>query len=216
MQKIGIDISQFNRVNDLKKTKQEAFEFCIIRCTGFKNQKKYTMPYKDNMFEKHYQMAKEAGMKVGAYAYVAPIPGVSAADHAAFVLDVLKGKSFEYPIYIDVESWSFMDKIGKTIYTHEFLKEIEKHNAYVGIYGSDISTFKDMLSMDLTDNGKRILDHYTWWVARYGNEPSYAVKNKHIWQFTSKGSVSGISGDVDLDICYQDFSVIERKGMNRF
>ena len=91
MQKTGIDISQFNRVNDLKKARQEGFEFCIIRCTGFKNQKKYTMPYKDNMFEKHYQMAKEAGMKVGAYAYVAPIPGVSAADHAAFVLDVLKG-----------------------------------------------------------------------------------------------------------------------------
>ena len=163
------------------------------------------------------EKAKEAGLKVGAYAYVAPIPGVDPKKHAEFVLDVLKGKSFEYPIYIDVESWKHYDKFGRTIYVHEFLQEIEKHNAFVGVYGSDISTFKDMLSLDLKgENMQPIMKHYTWWVARYGSKPQYATKNMHIWQFSSKGKVPGITGNVDLNECYQDFSVIERKGMNRF
>lgn len=213
----GIDISQYNTVKDLKAAKEAGYEFCIIRCTGFANQAKNTMPYKDNKFEKHYALAKEAGLKVGAYAYVAPIPGVDPKKHAEFVLDVLKGKSFEYPFYIDVEAWKHYDKFGRTIYVHDFLQEIEKHNAFVGVYGSDISTFKDMLSLDLKDeNMLPIMKHYTWWVARYGSKPQYATKNMHIWQFSSKGKVPGITGNVDLNECYQDFSVIERKGMNRF
>ena len=213
----GIDISQYNRVNDMNLVRDTGNEFVIIRCTGFSNQSKNTMPYKDSKFEKHYEMAKAVGLKVGAYAYVAPIPGIDPRDHAHFVLDVLKGKSFEFPVYIDVEAWKYYDKFGRTIYVHEFLQEIEKQNAFVGIYGSDISTFKDMLVMDLKDeNMGPILQHYTWWVARYGNKPSYATRNMHIWQDSSKGIVQGITGNVDTDICYHDFSVIERRGMNRF
>lgn len=215
--KRGIDISQWNTVHNLKEAKEAGYEFCIIRCTGFKNQKKYNMPYKDSCFEKHYKMAREAGLKVGAYAYVAPVPGVDPTVHAQFILDVLKGKYFEYPIFIDVEDWLWYDKTGRTIYVNEFLREIEKHNAFVGIYGSDISTFKDMLSIDMVDeNHKNILKHYTWWVARYGERPEYAVQNMTIWQFSSKGKVPGIDRTVDLNECGYDFSVIERKGMNRF
>ena len=206
----GIDISQYNTVKDLKAAKEAGYEFCIIRCTGFANQSKNTMPYKDNKFEKHYALAKEAGLKVGAYAYVAPIPGVEPKAHADFILDVLKGKSFEYPIYIDVESWKHYDKAGKTAYATYICGCIESHNAYVGIYGSDISTFKDMLN-------KERLYHFTWWVAKYSTQkPKYATENMHIWQFSDKGKVPGIIGNVDLDECYKDFSVIERRGMNRF
>ena len=213
----GIDISQFNTLSDLKAARAAGYEFCIIRCTGFKNQRKNTMPYKDNMFEKHYKLAKEAGFKVGTYAYVAPVPNSDPKKHAEFVLDILKGHSFEYPIFIDVESWLYYDKFGRTIYVNEFLREIEKHNAFVGIYGSDISTFKDMLSMDMVDeNHKNILKHYTWWVARYGSRPKYATQNMTIWQYTSTGKVPGIKNNVDLNECGYDFSVIERKGMNIF
>ena len=64
---LGIDISQFNKVRDLKEAKAAGVDFAIIRASGQRNQKAGTMPYKDNMFEKHYDMAKQAGLKVGAY-----------------------------------------------------------------------------------------------------------------------------------------------------
>ena len=48
---------------------------------------------------------------------------------------------------------------------------------------------------------------YTLWVARYGVKPKY-IKQYGIWQFSSKGSIDGIVGNVDLDYAYNDFEKI--------
>lgn len=207
---LGIDISQFNTVRDLKEAKNNGVEFAIVRACGQRNQKAGTMPYKDNMFEKNYSLAKEAGLKVGAYVYVAPVPLVKAEETANYVLDVLKGHNFEMPVYLDCELWTVLDKTGNTVWSNTFMYEIEKNNAYVGIYGSDISTFKSLVN-------KNDLKHWTWWVARYSDKkPQYAKENCHIWQYSSKGIIPGIEGYVDLNYSYLSFDVIKRRGMNIF
>ena len=89
-------------------------------------------------------------------------------------------------------------KAKNTEYVHNFCKTLEERGYYAGIYGSDISTFKDLL---FKDN----LKHWTWWVARYGNEPSYARDSMSMWQNTSTGQVPGVLGNVDMDICYKNF-----------
>lgn len=207
---LGIDISQFNKVRDLKEAKKGGLDFVIIRASGQRNQKAGTMPYKDNMFEKHYNLAKEAGLNVGAYFYVAPVPLVKAEDTAAACLDILKGHNFEMPVYLDCELWNVLDKTGNTVWANTFMYEIEKHNAFVGLYGSDISTFQSLVNIN-------DLKHWSWWVAKYSDhKPKYAKQNCHIWQYSNKGLIPGIEGYVDLNESFLSFDVIKRRGMNIF
>ena len=206
----GIDISKFNQVFDYNKIKEDDIDFAIIRCTGMKAQYGGAMPYKDPSFEKHYAGCKAAGLYVGAYAYIAPVAGRLPREHAEFILNVLKGKVFEMPIYIDVEAWKQKDRILNTNYVYDVCRYLEEKGAFVGVYGSDISTFKDMLQI----SG---VEPFTWWVARYGKHPEYAIKNLHIWQTTSTGVISGIKGLVDLDVSYLNFpKIIKKKNLNRF
>ena len=51
------------------------------------------------------------------------------------------------------------------------------------------------------------VEAYTLWVARYGTQPKY-MKRWSIWQYSSKGHIDGIVGNVDLDICKVDFPKI--------
>ena len=52
---------------------------------------------------------------------------------------------------------------------------------------------------------------YTLWVARYGKKPQY-VRNYGLWQYTSNGSIMGISGNVDIDVAYKNYPKIIKGG----
>lgn len=211
----GIDLSQWNTVKDYEAIKASGYDFAIIRAVGSKNGKRYH----DTRFELHYDGCKAAEMHLGAYAYFQPhLSGYNYLDDALYFLDTFRADmEFDMPIYLDVEAWCNMSsyknimqksKIKKmqTDYVIGFCDTIEKRGFYSGIYGSDISTFKDMINID--DVG-----HFTWWVARYGNKPKYAnnEKNLGIWQTTSKGSIKGIVGNVDVDECYKNFPDVIKK-----
>lgn len=207
----GIDISQFNTVKDFKKIKEAGYNFVIIRAAGSKGSK----PYKDKKFEEYYKKAIEAGLHVGAYAYVKPSYSKDVVEEASetanFFTDILKGKKLDMPIYIDVEGWSRNKKQDNTLYTISFCGYCEHLKYYTGIYGSDVSTFIDLLD-------KTFLLPFTWWVARYSSQPPrHATENCHMWQKTSKGNVPGITGNVDLNECVYDFpAIIRKKGLNGY
>ena len=110
---------------------------------------------------------------------------------------------------MDIEAQENRYKDGITDAAVAFCKELEKAGYFVGIYASDISGFKDKLHHD------RIKD-YAHWVARYGNEPK-VCKEYGIWQYSSKGTVNGISGSVDMDLSTVDYSkTIKEKGFNGY
>lgn len=206
----GIDISKWNVVTDFKKVKEAGYDFVIIRAVGSKG----STPYIDKKFEQFYKGAVDAGLHVGAYAYVKPSykGDVVAEAHktALFFLDVIKDKKFDMPIYIDVETWNRKKRQDNTLYTVSFCGTCESKKYYTGIYGSDISTFKDLLD-------KSFLLPFTWWVARYGKIPEYANENMHMWQYTSKGKVPGVAGEVDIDRCDFPFpDIIKKKGLNNY
>ena len=86
---------------------------------------------------------------------------------------------------------------------------MESWGYYVSIYASDISGFKSRLYLD-------DLKAYDKWVARYGSSPKY-VKSYGIWPYSSKGSVPGIKGNVDMDYSNIDFAkLIREKHLNGF
>ena len=197
----GIDVSKWQGSINFKSVKAEGIDFVIIKAggsdAGF---------YEDPMFKINYAGAKAAGLKVGAYYYVgSKFQGTeSGIVDAKKFIRILGKRSYEYPVYVDVESTPQKEKSGTTDAVLSFCEYMEGKNYFTGIYGSDVSTFHDRVQA-----GRLI--NYTWWVAGYGKEPTH---NYSIWQYTSSGQVNGISTRVDRDISKTDFDVIVNKHFN--
>ena len=109
MMKKGIDVSRWQGDIDWTKVREAGIEFVIIKAGGSDDGF-----YTDSKFEKNYKGAKEAGISVGAYYIVGSkcvsrIDGVSDANR---FINIIKGKQFDYPVYIDLELTSPADKCG--------------------------------------------------------------------------------------------------------
>jgi lysozyme len=198
----GIDISHWNGSIDFNKVKAQGIEFVIMKAG---------QTAKDPMFETYYKEAKAAGLKVGCY-FFAP-SNFYGSDKGEFyakrLLKYIEGKQFEYPVFLDLEATDTQHRDQATDACISFLEYLEDKKYFVGIYASDISGFKNRL------NDSR-LKPYTHWVASYSCKPRY-VKEYGIYQYTSKGSLQGIVGSVDMDISYIDYGrTIVSKGFNGY
>lgn len=200
----GIDISHWNGSIDFNKVRASGIEFVIIKAGGHEGRF-----YSDPNFLDNYWKALGAGLYVGAYYFAGKnFRGIEKGiEDAKHFIELLSGKRFEYPVYLDIEAQENRYKDGITDAAIAFCMTMEKAGYYVGIYASDISGFKDKLIHDR-------IEPYAHWVARYGKAPEIC-KSYGIWQYSSKGSVNGISGSVDLDYSYEDYPEIMKKtGLN--
>lgn len=202
----GIDVSHWQGAIDWSKVKQAGIGFAIIKAggsdAGF---------YMDSKWEANYKGAKAASIPVGAYYFVGKdcVNAAAGKADAERFIQLLKGKQLEYPVYMDNEAQPASARAGITEATIAFCETMEAAGYFVGVYGSTNSGFKERM-----DDSK--LGAYTHWVAQYTDKCTYAGKYG-IWQYTSKGSVDGIAGNVDLDIAYQDFpTVIKSGGFNGY
>ena len=114
------------------------------------------------------------------------------------------------PVYFDLEEKKQFD-LGKekvSAIMRAFLEKVEKAGYFVGLYGSASSL--------TTHTAYDIKSRYTIWLAHWTQQTDYGG-SYGIWQHSSEGKVDGISGNVDLDICYKDFPmIIKAKGLNGF
>lgn len=214
--KKGIDISKYQAGIDLNNIKNNGYDFVIIRAgyTGWGDGESKAV---DPSFEEFYSKAKSAGLGVGAYYFTIATSYNEGVDEANWLYNnCLKGKQFDYPIYIDVEDDTgkkyYLRNAGKNATTQGikgFCETLENLGYYVGIYASDISGFKEMMNInDLTS--------YDKWVARYGKKPEY-VTEYGMWQTTSSGKVNGYNGNLDLNEAYKDYpSIIKSNGLNGY
>lgn len=204
----GIDVSMYQGNIDFTKVKNSGVDFVIIRCNNWDNKKNCVV--KDPYFERNYKRAKAAGLKVGAYYFTWQTTAAGAKQDAALCLDYIKGKQFDYPIYFDLE-WQKAFAKGKTVCSEmvkTFCNALENAGYWAGLYISR-SPLQQYIS---TDVAKR----YALWVAEYGSRCNYGG-TYGMWQYSSTGKVSGISGNVDMDICYVDYpTLIKAKGLNGF
>ena len=203
----GIDVSIWQGIIDWTKVRNDGTQFAILKAggsdAGF---------YKDSTFEGNYLGCKATGIHVGAYYFVGRncTTKANGESDARRFLEMLKGKQFDMPVYLDFEAPNASDVNGNTQAAIGFCNVMEKAGYYVGIYASDISGFKEKLHASA-------LRQFTWWVARYGDKPVYAVNSLGMWQYSSNGTVNGIKGRVDMDECYVDFPIaIKSKGLNGY
>lgn len=207
----GLDISSYQSGINFDAIKSAGIEFLILRAgfTGWGTGVNYN---KDESFEHFYNQSKSHNIPVGAYWYSCANTKEKGVAEAKYMYEnCLKGKQFEFPIYIDVEDTHHQvnNKRGVTDAIIGFCEYLENLGYYVGIYASDISGFQDKMYLNE-------LDAYDKWVARYGSEPKY-VTNYGMWQSTSSGRINGYNGNLDGDIAYKDYpSIIKNAKLNGF
>lgn len=201
-----IDVSKHNSVIDWIKVRGDGIEGVIIRAGYGKD-----VSQKDNMFEANYRGASEAGLHIGAYWYSYAVTAAEAEQEARVFLECIKGKKFDLPVYLDIEDKTQVP-LGKarcTDITNAFMRVVESAGYFAGVY-----SFDSFFGSNLDES---IRKKYAIWVARVENiKPSYAPE-WGIHQYSWKGRVKGISGDVDLNDCIKSYpQVIKSAGLNGY
>lgn len=187
----GIDVSEHQGVIDWTKVAKDGVQFAIIRA-GYGRE----LSQKDKQFERNYAGAKAAGIKVGAYWYSYANSVKRAKQEAKTCLKVLEGKTFELPIFFDQEyekSILVLSSKTRTDIVLKFLEVVKATGRKVGLYSST-----NFITTKLQANR---LTAYPLWLAEYGSKLHYTGK-VWAWQYTSKGKVSGIKGNVDCNHGY--------------
>lgn len=203
-----IDVSVWQGNIDWAKVKASGITCAVLRA-GFGREASQV----DSKFEQNYKNAKAAGLKVGAYWYSYAEDLADAKREATACLEVIKGKTFELPVFYDMEE-SFQTKLGKTALTSmatAFMQSLLKGGFRVGIY-ANLNWFNNYL------NYNSLYGTYYIWLAQYHTEAQLACD---MWQYSSSGTVNGISGSVDMNIIYSDkllksSSDEEEKDMDNF
>lgn len=187
----GIDVSKWQGRIDWPRVK---VDFAIIRA-GISTAK-------DVRFEENYAGATAAGIQVGVYWYLRAMTVEAAHKEAAACIKAISGKKMSYPVYADIEEASQL-KLGReklSAIAAAFLADIEAAGFFAGLYSS-----KSHLETCFT---AEIRERYAVWVAHYGVGRTTYTGRYGMWQYTDKGKVDGITGAVDLDICYEDYPAI--------
>ena len=194
---LGIDVSKWNGEIDWKKVKDAGVSFVIIRC-GYRGSKTGSLVI-DPCFEQNIEQAKEAGLSVGVYFFTQATTQVEAVEEASMVLCLTEQYDLDYPIFIDTEGAGgdgradALDKETRTAVVKAFTETIRNSGQEAGIYASR-SWYNNNLEI-----GE--LEQNCIWLAEYRSTPVYAG-NYQLWQYTSKGKIDGIEGNVDLDFSY--------------
>lgn len=197
----GIDVAKWNGVIDWNKVKAAGVEFAVLKVIDKSNKTEAS-------FVRNYAAAVAAGITVDVYNYLYTITESAAREAARAVVNALAGRKIG-KVWADAEDACLKNKGIKLIRILNTYKAVieaagYEFGVYTGLsfYNSYIKPYKAYIDCD-------------FWIARYPStkdmtiamDPPASKKpaichNLWGWQYSSKGKISGISGYVDLDICY--------------
>lgn len=187
----GVDVSVHQGAIDWKKVAKDGVKFAILRA-GYGRE----ISQKDKYFEVNYAGARAAGIKVGAYWYSYADSVARGEQEARTFLKAIEGKKFDLPLFFDQEYETAILKLSDATRTDivlRFVKTVKAAGYECGLYSST-----DFLKNKLVTSrvaGLKI------WLAEYGSRLHYTGK-VWAWQYSSKGRVSGIKGNVDMNHGY--------------
>lgn len=199
----GIDVSSWQGKPDWAKVSKSGVKFAILRI----HQKSGI----DESFEHNYKGCKSNGILIGGYKYSYALTSAQAIEEAENVISVLGGRGLDFPVFYDLE-WAQQRSLGKQAIENiavAFLTRIKKAGYKAGIY-CNLDWYNNVLS--------DALKQYDCWITRYPASDNGSVQERLRpnvgvgWQYSSKGKVPGISGNVDMDVFYKDYRDSNQKG----
>lgn len=197
----GVDVSSYQGKIDWDDVADDDIDFAMIRILTGKGTSNLSI---DSRFEYNYKNARAAGIKVGVYRYSYATTKSGARREVEQILDALDGRKLDYPIVLDMEDSSVLNGTSREKRTEiilEYKKRVEEAGYKFALYAN-----KDWLENHIQPEA---LDGVDIWLARWrslSSGPGYnGAGNLTMWQYSSKGSVDGISGAVDLDVSYKRY-----------
>ncbi|MBO7530624.1 MAG: glycoside hydrolase family 25 protein [Lachnospiraceae bacterium] len=194
--KAGIDVSSWQGDIDWDKVRQSGIEFVIVRA-GYRGSVTGAI-VKDKYFDANVSGAQQAGLQVGVYFVTQAVNEAEAVEEASAVMEMCAPYDLELPIYLDVEGSNGgrgdqIDKDTRTAVCEAFCRTLENAGQSGGVYAC-----RYWLTTNIDASR---LDRFNVWLAEYRSTPLYNGYYS-MWQYTSKGHVDGINGNVDFDIMY--------------
>lgn len=197
---LGIDVSKWQGEIDWDKVKNSGIDFVIIRC-GYRGSVTGSL-VEDPYFLQNIRGATSSGLKVGVYFFTQATNEVEAVEEASMVVSLLGDYELQYPVFIDTEGAGGegradnLDVETRTTVCEAFCRTIENAGFEAGVYASRNWYNNNLNTSELED--------YVIWLAEYRSAPLYQGYYR-MWQYTSKGKVDGIEGNVDMNISYMGY-----------
>lgn len=198
-QSTGIDVSKWQGKIDWPTVASAGIDFAIIRC-AYRGASTGVI-VEDPYFKANIKGAVENGIKVGVYFFTQAITQAEAVEEASTAISLVSGYKLQFPIFIDTEGATNgrangLNKADRTAIVKAFCETVRNSGYKSGIYASKYWYYDNL---DVSQ-----LSTYNIWVAQYNTVCNYSGRYD-MWQYTSSGSVPGIKGNVDMNICYTKY-----------
>lgn len=200
----GIDVSSHQEQIDWVAVKNAGIDFAMLRA-GFRGATEGKL-YIDNRFIYNINSAEAAGIDIGIYLFSQAITPEEAVEEAEIVLKWIKGYNVSYPIVFD---WEHQRNIENARTNHLSGEDLSAcalafcNTIYQAGYIPMIYFYQDLAYMyyDLDS-----ISAYDFWIAEPDSGAPTFFYDFQMFQYSHKGSVPGISGAVDLNLCFVDYT----------
>ena len=199
---VGVDVSSHQGVIDWARVKEAGISFAFLRC-GLRTYGSGRLEV-DPFFDRNLAEATAAGLDVGVYFFSQAISVEEAEEEAEMTLTLLDGAPLTYPVVFDWEIVTTdhartddvsVETLGAC--TRAFCEKIKEAGYIPMVYQNKRTSY---MKLDLRETA-----NYDFWLAEYADKPSYYYEYR-IWQYCSDGSVPGIEGEVDMDLCFVPYT----------
>lgn len=207
-----IDVSRYQGAIDWAQVAAAGYKGAMLKTvsTNHKLSKRADGLYIDPTFEDNYRNAKAAGLDVGVYYYTYATNKDMVNAELSLLRQAVRGKELSLPVCVDVEENKLkpMSTLDLTNLTAYALEQVERMGFYAQLY--TYTGYKYELDM------ARLSSRWDVWLADYTGETPNVTFSYNAHQHTSKGSVPGITGNVDLNVTTLNYpKIIRKKGLTR-
>ncbi len=201
---LGCDLSYHNKYVNFQELAASGCEFVMLRC-GFRGYSEGGL-MKDEKFDMYATEAQRAGLKIGVYFFTQALTVEEAVEEAEYTLKLIEDYDISYPVAFDTEyiddenARSNKNEITDELRTEiimAFCERIRQDGYYPMVYASE-NWIRRYMEIEP-------LRKYDFWAPQYNEENDF-LYDFTIWQYTEKGSIPGVKGDVDLDISMVDYA----------
>jgi len=199
---VGIDVSKLQDYIDYTKVKKAGIDYVMVR-VGARGYSSGQLVL-DDYYSENIKRAADAGLQVGVYFFSQAVDTQEAVEEAKLVIEAIKDYSITYPVafYMDGVSGdtSRIDRLTRqerTSIAKAYLDTVAQAGYIPLLYGDKECLIKQL---DLSK-----LTAYDVWLSQLSDIPDYPYKFS-MWQYSTKGSVDGISGYVNMNISFLDFT----------
>lgn len=210
--KRGIDVSQWQGVIDWAAVKASGIEFAMIRAG-------YGQNNIDPRWKRNADECTRLGIPFGVYWFSYAYNVDRARKEAQYCIEAIRPYKLVYPVAFDFEYDSVNNaaKANVTVtkqlasdMTRAFCEKIRSAGYTPIVYANP-----DYLSRYFDAD---IASRYDIWLAQWPNNPDINNPPREcaIWQYSNSGTVSGINGRVDMNVCYTDYEGDENMTVERF